>query len=54
MGIWVVGTSNQLFRRDSYRKRTLSMQEKGSEGFTNFSKTIRSPGHHRTKYFMAQ
>ena len=36
--IWVVGTSNQLFRRDSYKERTLSMSEKGPESFTNFSK----------------
>ena len=25
-----------------------------AEGFTNFSKKLRSPGDHRAKYFMAQ
>ena len=37
-----------------YRKRALSIQEQGPDGFTNFPKKIHSPGDHRAKYFIAQ
>ena len=38
-----------------FRGRTLSGYEGGTGGFYNFfQKTIRSPGDHRPKYFMAQ
>ena len=38
----------------SFRERILSMQQRGLEGFSNFSKQKLHPGGNQVKHFMAQ